>query len=210
MPPRFLMPTCLARLLPMLALLLLSHLAWGQLPSYSPPPVPMPGPLMDHPMLNASPNPYAREGAGSYQTVAGDWHRAANMRFDGSKLVVKDATTSRLSIDKLRRLEISQDTFLILSTLPGRAEAAQKPEVLEVAFSQHGMQLLALYYGSSPLYFLQRPGVSLQLLPTDKARFKTAMLAIVQDCPALATQVADGTLGRRDALKIVQAYDACR
>jgi hypothetical protein len=205
----FQLPTCLARLLPVLALLLLSQLAWAQLPSYSPPPIRMPAPTMDPFMLNRAPNPYAREGAGSYQTVAGDWHRAAKMRFDGSKLVVKDAPAGKLTINELRRLEISQDTFLILQNLPGRAEAAQKPEVLEVAFSQHGMQLLTLYYGPSQLYFLQRPGVSLQLLPTDKARFKTAMLAIVQDCPALATQVADGTLGRHDALKIVQAYAAC-
>jgi hypothetical protein len=205
------MPNFLARLLPVPALLLLSHLGWGQaFPNYSPPPMRMPEPLMHPLLLNNSPNPYAREGAGSYQTVEGDWHRAEKMRFDGSKLVVKDATTTKLAIDKLRRLEISQDTFLIMQTLPGRAEAAQKPEVLEVAFSQHGTQLLSLYYGPSPLYFLKRPGLSLQLLPTDKARFKTAMLAIVQDCPALATQVADGTLGRRDALKIVQAYDACR
>jgi hypothetical protein len=54
------------------------------------------------------------------------------------------------------------------------------------------------------------PGHSLQLLPTDKGAFKTAMLAIVNDCAALAAQVVDGTLGRRDALKIMQAYDACR
>jgi hypothetical protein len=54
------------------------------------------------------------------------------------------------------------------------------------------------------------PGHSLQLLPTDKGAFKTAMLAIVHHCAALAAQVADSTLGRCDALKIMQAYDACR
>jgi hypothetical protein len=124
--------------------------------------------------------------------------------------VVKDAPASKLPIDKLRRLEISQDTFLLLSTLPGRAAAAQKPEVLEVAFSQRGTQLLCLYSSPKPLYFLKRPGVSLQLLPTDKTLFKTAMLAIVQGCPTLAEQVADGTLGRRDVLEIAQPYAACR
>jgi hypothetical protein len=36
------------------------------------------------------------------------------------------------------------------------------------------------------------------------------MLASVHGCAALAAQVADGTLGRRDALKTMQAYDACR
>jgi hypothetical protein len=128
--------------------------------------------------------------------------------------VVRDAPASKLPIDKLRRLKISQDTFLLLSTLlstlPGRAAAAQKPEVLEVAFSQHGTQLLCLYSSPKPLYFLKRPGVSLQLLPTDKTLFKTAMLAIVQGCPTLAEQVADGTLGRRDVLEIAQPYAACR
>lgn len=203
--------TFLTNWLALPALLLLSHLGWGQaFPTYSPPPVVLPQFQNDRLLLGNQQNPYARAGAGSYQTAAGEWHRADKLRFDGSKLVVKDATTRRLAIDELRALEINQDTFFVMKTLPGRAAAAQKPEVLEVAFSQRGTRLLYLYYGGKVLCFLKRPAVPLQLLPTDKAEFKTAVLAIVHDCPALAAQVADGTLGRRDALKIVQAYDACR
>jgi hypothetical protein len=203
--------TFLTKLLPVPALLLLSHLGWGQaFPTYSPPPMAMPQFQNDRMLFGNQQNPYAREGEGSYQTAAGDWHRAEKMRFDGSKLVVKGPTTTKLTIDELRCLEISQDTFLIRKSLPGRAAAAQKPEALEVAYSHRGTQLLYLYYGGKVLCFLQRPTVPLQLLPSDKDAFKTAMLAIVQNCSAVAAQVADGTLGRRDALKIMQAYDACR
>lgn len=200
-----------ARLLPVLGLLLLSHLGWGQaFPTYSPPPMALPPLQADQLMFGNQQNPYAREGEGSYQTAAGDWHRAEKMRFDGSKLVVKGATTSRLTINELRCLEISQDTFFIMNSLPGRAAAAQRPEALEVAYSHRGTQLLYLYYGGKVLCFLKRPAVPLQLLPSEKAAFKTTMLAIVSDCAAVAAQVADGTLGRRDALKIMQAYAACR
>ena len=155
-------------------------------------------------------NPYYRDGAGSYQTAAGEWHRAEKMRFDGNRLVVKDGGSNKLTLSELRCLEIARDTFRVLQSLPGRAAAAQKPEALQVAYSYHGTQLLYLYYQGKVLNFWQRPGRSLQLLPTGKDEFKTAVLAIVQDCPALAAQVTDGTLGRRDTLKIVQAYDACR
>lgn len=204
-------PEFLRRLLPVPALLLLSHWGWGQsLPTYSPPPMPMPAFPMNNLTMGNAENPYAREGEGSYQTAAGEWHRAEKMRFDGTKLVVKGATPAKLPLAELQALEVSQDTFFILKTLPGRAAAAQRPEALEVAYSHRGTQLLYLYYGGKVLCFLKRPGVPLQLLPTDKQEFKTAMLAIVQSCSAVAAQVADGTLGRREALKIMQAYDACR
>jgi hypothetical protein len=39
---------------------------------------------MDNLLLNNQQNPCARAGAGSYQTMEGDWRRAAKMRFDGS------------------------------------------------------------------------------------------------------------------------------
>lgn len=197
------------RLLPVPVLLLLSHLGWGQaFPTYSPP-VPMPPVPMNGLPLGNTENPYARAGAGSYQTAAGEWHQASNMRFDGSRLVVKGDGATKLTLKELRCLEIARDTFRVLESLPGRAVAAQKPEALEVAYSYHGTQLLYLFYQGKVLNFLQRRGHSLQLLPTGKDEFKTAMLAVVQDCPAVAAQVADGTLGRRDALKIVRAYDAC-
>jgi hypothetical protein len=201
----------LPRLLPVLTLLLLGHLGWGQaLPHYSPPSTPIsPFPMNGLNMGNTE-NPYYREGAGSYQTAEGEWHRAEKMRFDGNRLVVKDGSTSKLALGELRCLEIARDSFLILKTLPGRAAAAQKPEALQVAYSYHGTRLLCLYYQGKVLNFLQRPGRSLQLLPTGKDEFKTTMLAVVQSCPAVAAQVADGTLGRHDALQIVQAYDACR
>jgi hypothetical protein len=188
-----------AKLLFGLALILISQLSWGQgIPSYSPPPIPAPMGSMG--LENTgNDNPYYREG-----------HRAEKMRFDGSKLMVKGANPSKLFLDKLRCLEIGQDTFLVLKTLPGRAVTAQKPEALEVAYSHRGTQLLCLYYEYRVLYFLQRPGRSLQLLPTDKTEFKKAMLAIVQDCPVVAAQVAAGTLGRREAARILQTYDACR
>lgn len=201
----------LDRLLLVPVLLLLSQVSWGQsFPNYSPPPMPTSPFPMNHLMTGNAENPYAREGQGSYQTAAGEWRRAEKLRFDGSKLVVKGATTTKLPIGELRALEISQDTFFILKSLPGRAAAAQRPEALEVAYSHRGTQLLYLYYGGKVLCFLKRPAVPLQLLPTDKQEFKTAMLTIVQSCPAVAAQVADGTLGRREALQIIQAYDACR
>jgi hypothetical protein len=198
-----------ARLLAGLALLLASQLSRAQgLPSYSPPPIPVPMAPLGNLNMGYT-NPYYREGEGSYQTTDGDWHRAEKMRFDGNKLVARGSVATKLSIDKLCRLEIDLDTFLVLKTLPGRAAAAQKPEVLEVAYSHRGTQLLYLYYEYKVLYFLQHPGRSLQLLPSAKAEFAKAMLAIVQDCPEVATQVADGTLGRLEAVQIMRAYDAC-
>lgn len=200
----------LRRLLPVLALLLLSHLGWGQaFPSYTPPPMAPPAFPMNGMMMGNAENPYARDGAGSYQTAGGEWHRAEKMRFDGTRLVIKGEGAAKLALSELRCLEIARDTFRVLTALPGRAAAAQKPEALEVAYSYHGTQLLYLFYQGKVLNFLQRPGRSLQLLPSGKEEFKAAMLAVVQDCPAVAAQVADGRLDRRDALKIVEAYGAC-
>lgn len=55
-------------------------------------------------------------------------------------------------------------------------------------------------------YFVSRPQVPLQLLPSGKADFKAAMLAIVRDSPTLAEQVSSGKLGRQDVVQIMQEY----
>ena len=152
-----------------------------------------------------------RDGAGSYQLPDGSWHKATRLVFDGARLTVQDsiAGKQRLTSETVQQLVVKQDTFLVVRDLPGRRVQPPKPDFLHSCVNSHGVRLLALYSATErPTYFLSRPKTSMQLLPAGRAAFKTAMLAIVKDSPALSEKVASGKLGRDEAVQIVQEYAA--
>jgi hypothetical protein len=60
-----------------------------------------------------------------------------------------------------------------------------------------------------PRYLLQLPQRPMQLLPDRKKEFKEAVLAMVQGCPALAAEVANGKLGPNEIVEIMRRYIAC-
>ncbi|MVN78581.1 hypothetical protein GO988_19795 [Hymenobacter sp. HMF4947] len=197
-------------LLGVVACLLMSRVGRAQgFPSYSPPPMNISQMNMNHMYYGNNRNPNYRKGEGSYQLPDGSWHKSQKLVFDGQKLVVKDADADKLKLDfeAWRQLEVQRDTFLVMSNLPGRAQAADKPELVHSLLNQHGVRVLELCadYGKAR-YFVSRPQVPLQLLPSGKADFKTAMLAIVRDSPILAQEVSSGKLGRNDVVQIMQEY----
>lgn len=152
-----------------------------------------------------------RDGAGSYQLPDGSWHSTSRLVFNGERLTVKDSTAGkqRFTSETVQQLVVEKDTFLVVRDLPGRWVPSPTPEFLHSCVNSQGVQLLALYYASGrPTYFLSRPHTPLQLLPTRKAEFKTAMLAVVKDSPALSTKVASGEMGRDEVVQIVREYAA--
>lgn len=199
-----------ALLLGVIAGLLTSRVGRAQgFPSYSPPPMNINQMNLNHLYYGGNPNPNYRKGEGSYQLPDGSWHKSQNLVFDGQKLVVKDAGADRLKLDleALRQLEVARDTFLVMRGLPGRAQASDKPELVHSLLNQRGVRVLELgaEYGKAR-YFVSRPQVPLQLLPSGKADFRAAMLAIVHDSPTLAAAVGSGQLGRHEVVQIMQEY----
>ncbi len=200
-----------------LPLLLSAHLSQGQgFPSYSPPPMPVPNNMgVNMNMYNNGPGPGYREGRGSYQLPDGSWQRASKLKFDGTTLVVKDSATGKQKFTAagLRQFEVTRDTFLVASDLPGRD--INRPEFVESQFHERGYRVWALYASAGvafnrPHYFLKLPQAALQLLPTGKKDYKAALLAIIADCPDVARQVADGTLGRDELRETIKRYVRCR
>jgi hypothetical protein len=176
--------------------------------SYTPRINPPPMPMVYGNMGNARSANY-REGSGSYQLPDGSWHPAKNVVFTGEKFVVKDSTAGKqkLTAKMVRQVEVKQDTFLVMSNLPGGIMAAGEPQFLYSSFNRKGVRVLAQSTGyNKSSYFLGLPNKPLLLLPSGKARFKTTMLAIVKDCPALTEQIADGTLGHDDIVQIMQEF----
>ena len=200
------------------AALLQSHAGFGQampmtIPNYSyTPRVPMPPMGMPYSGYGARLQPLAyRDGAGSYQLPDGSWHKASRLVFDGAKLTVKDsaAAKQRFTSETVQQVVVQRDTFLVVRDLPGRQVPPLRPDFLHSCVNSQGVRLLALYNASQrPTYFLLRPHTAMQLLPAGKAAFKTAMLAIVKDSPALSAKVASGELGRNEAVQLVQEYTA--
>ncbi|WP_210516687.1 hypothetical protein [Hymenobacter terricola] len=198
------------------AALLLSHAGFGQsaplsIPNYHYTP-PVPSMNMNMPPYGWGSRPESlahRDGAGSYQLPDGSWHRAQRLVFNGEKLTVQDGATGkqRFTSETVRQLEVKQDTFLVVKDLPGRRVAPEKPDFLRSCVNRQGVRLLAMYYETGrPTYFLSRPNASMQLLPSGKAEFKTAMLAIVKDSPALTAKVASGEMGRDEAEQLIKDY----
>ena len=189
----------------------LSHAGFGQImsmPSYVPPPN-MNWPM--NPAMYGTPGVSLahRDGAGSYQLSDGSWHKGARLVFDGERLTVRDSTAGkqRFTSETVQQLVVTTDTFLVVRNLPGRPVPPPRPDFLCSVFNRRGIRLLALYrLRGQPTYFLSRPHTSLQLLPSDKKAFKTAMLAIVKDAPVLSAKVASGALGRDEVGQIVQEY----
>ena len=152
-----------------------------------------------------------RDGAGSYQLPDGSWHKSNRLLFDGARLVVQDSSAGkqRFTSETVQQLVVEQDTFLVVRDLPGRRVQPPRPDFLHSCVNRQGVRLLALYSAAErPTYFLVRPQKTMQLLPAGKGAFKTALLAIVKDYPALSAKVANGKLGRNEAIQIVQEYAA--
>ncbi|GAA4040949.1 hypothetical protein GCM10022409_28670 [Hymenobacter glaciei] len=153
----------------------------------------------------------SRDGAGSYQLPDGSWHKASRLVFDGVRLIVKDSAASkqRFTSETVQQIVVKQDAFLVVRDLPGRQVLPARPDFLHSCVNSQGVRLLALYApGGRPTYFLSRPHTSMQLLPAGKAAFKTAMLAIIKDAPALSAKVVSDQLGRNEAVQIMQEYVA--
>jgi hypothetical protein len=195
----------------MLAIMLtLSQGTIAQIPNYSYTPRFNPPPMrMDYGNMGYAKSANYREGSGSYQLPDGSWHQAKNMVFTGEKLVIKDSTAGKqkFTATMVRQVEIKQDTFLVVSNLPGGLVATNESEFVYSSFNRQGVRVLTHSAGyDKSSYFLSLPNEPLLLLPAGKARFKTTMLAVVKGCPALAEQVADGTLGRDDIVQIMQEF----
>ena len=176
--------------------------------NYSPPvlPVPMRNPA-DTFRFREQENPDYRAGAGSFQLLDGSWHHARKLIFDGNSLVVKDSTSGRLryTVSTLRQLEVKKDTLLVMHDLPGRAAAANKPEFVQLCLNRYGIRLMKF----GQMYFLDRSNVSLQLLPSGKPQFKTAMLRILANCPTLRAKVEADAMGRNEVVEIIRNYADC-
>ncbi|MBD2766600.1 hypothetical protein IC235_01680 [Hymenobacter sp. BT664] len=199
----------------LVAALLLSRASLAQtgpmtMPTYNPPArLPTTDMTLRFMYFPDSKSPAYRKGAGSYQLPDGSWHSCSKLIFDGNQLTPKDSTAhkQRFTSETIQQLVVKQDTFLVVKDLPGRKVAPPKPDFLHSCVNRQGIRLLALYYESGrATYFLIRPHVSMQLLPTGRAEFKTAMLAIVKDSPALSAKIASGKLGRDEVVKIVEEY----
>lgn len=178
--------------------LLLVRTGYGQ---FVPPPS-VPNPFM----YGNNVNPDARKGSGSYQLADGSWHQAQKMAFDGLRLTVKDDGKKKLVLTAaaLHQLEVGQDTFLAVHALPIDLDAS---DFSESVFNMQGVRVVRLL--GEPRYLLQLPQRPMQLLPDRKKEFKEAVLAIVQGCPALAAEVANGKLGPNEIVEIMRRYIAC-
>ena len=190
--------------------LLVSRAGYGQMApmpqyNYTPrvPPPNWPNPAM----YGNNANPDARKGSGSYQLADGNWHQAQKMAFDGLRLTIKEEGKKKLvfTAAALHQLEVAQDTFLAVHTLPIDVDASDFSESI---FNMQGVQVLRLL--GEPRYLLKLPQAPMQLLPNRKKEFKEAMLVIVQGCPSLAVSIADGTLGHNQIVQIMRRYVACQ
>jgi hypothetical protein len=190
--------------------LVISQRSIAQIPHYSYTPRFNPPPMrMDYGNMVYTKSANYREGSGSYQLPDGSWHQAKNMVFTGEKLVIKDSTAGKqkFTATMVRQVEVKQDTFLVVSSLPGKLVSTDESEFVYSSFNRQGVRVLSHSAGyDKSSYFLSLPNEPLLLLPAGKARFKTTMLAIVKGCPALTEQVADGTLGRDDIVQIMQEF----
>lgn len=198
------------KLLTLLSLgLLLARAGHGQfapMPQYNYTPK-VPPPNWPNPaMYGNNTNPDARKGSGSYQLADGSWHQAQKMTFDGLRLTIKDDGKKKLVLTAaaLHQLEVAQDTFLAVHTLPIDVDAS---DFSESVFNRQGVRVVRLL--GEPRYLLQLPQQPLQLLPSRKKEFKEALLAIVQGCPALAAEIANGKLGHNEIVQIMRRYVAC-
>ena len=198
------------KLLKLLALaLLLTRAGYGQfapMPQYNYTPK-VPPPNWPNPaMYGNNGNPDARKGSGSYQLADGSWHQAQKMAFDGLRLTIKEEGKKKLVLTAaaLHQLEVAQDTFLAVRTLPIDADAS---DFSESVFNMQGVQVLRLL--GEPRYLLQLPQTPMQMLPNRKKEFKEAMLIIVQGCPVLAAEIASGKLGHNEIVQIMRRYVAC-
>ncbi len=183
-----------------------SHGQFAPMPQYNYTPK-VPPPSVPNPfMYGNNANPDARKGSGSYQLADGSWHQAQKMAFDGLRLTVKDEGKKKLVLTAaaLHQLEIAQDTFLAVHTLPIDLDAS---DFSESVFNMQGVRVVRLL--GEPRYLLQLPQQPLQLLPNRKKEFKETLLAIVQGCPALAAEVVSGKLGHNEIVQIMRRYVAC-
>ena len=175
-------------------------------PRVNPPPMPIP---MVYGNMGDARSANYREGSGSYQLPDGSWHPVKNVVFNGEKLIIIDsiAGKQKFTAKMVRQVEVKQDTFLVVNNLPGKIVITNEPEFVYSSFNRKGMRVLTQGTGYNKINsFLSLPNEPLLLVPSGKSRFKSMMLAVVKDCPALTEQIAAGTLGYDDIVQIMQEF----